>query len=110
MFFDMMYASKLYPGYNEIFSIRPTQIDVDDHLRHDLTPSERNCRFHDEMPNNMTLFKNYSMAGCQFECMLSIRQVFNLLSKTEQLRFFKKIGSFLHLGIMILKSNQGDTQ
>ena len=75
MFFDMMYASKLYPGYHEEFLIRPTHVDVDDHLKQDLRPSERNCRFHDEIPNNMTLFKNYSMAGCQFECMLLIRQV-----------------------------------
>ena len=73
MFFDMLSASKLYPGYHEIFSIRPTQVDVDENLRYDLTPTERNCRFHDEMPNNMTLFKNYSRAACQFECMLSIR-------------------------------------
>ena len=75
MFFDMLSASKVYPGYHKIFSVRPTQVDVDKPLRHDLTVKERHCRFHDEMPNNMTLFKNYSRAACQFECMLSIRLV-----------------------------------
>ena len=73
MFFDMLSASKLYSGYHKTFSIRPTQVVTDEHLRQDLSPSERNCRFHDEMPDNMTLFKNYSMAACQFECLLSIR-------------------------------------
>ena len=73
MFFDMTKASKLLPGHQTIFEIKPTKVITDKNLRHDLTPLQRNCRFSDEIPDNMTLFNNYSMAACKFECMLSIR-------------------------------------
>ena len=73
MFFNMLSAIKLLPGHHTIFSIKPTKIVADKNLEYDLTPLERNCRFQDEIPDNMTLFTNYSMAACQFECMISIR-------------------------------------
>ena len=73
IFFDMFSATKLLPGHHTTFSIKPTKIVADESLRDTLSPLQRNCRFEDEMPNNMTLFTNYSMAACQFECMISIR-------------------------------------
>ena len=73
MFFDMTFATKLMPGHHTTLQIKPTKVVTDQNLRFDLTPLQRNCRFFDELPDNMTLFNEYSMAACKFECMLLIR-------------------------------------
>ena len=73
MFFDMTNPIKLMTGHHNIFSTIPSKIVAEESLKNSLLPLDRHCRFHDEMPENMTLFSNYSMAACQFECMISIR-------------------------------------
>ena len=73
MFFDMTNAIPLLTGHLNIFSTTPSEIVAEESLRRSLLPLDRHCRFHDEMPENMTLFSNYSRAACQFECMISIR-------------------------------------
>ena len=65
--------TRIEPGFLNQFTIKPTEISANDNLKQTLTPLERNCRFKDEMPSNMTLFQHYSMAACQFECMVTIR-------------------------------------
>ena len=73
MFFDMTNAIKLMIGHQNIFSTIPSEIVAEESLKNSVLPLDRHCRFHDEMPENMTLFSNYSMGACQFECMISIR-------------------------------------
>ena len=65
--------TRVEPGFVNQFTITPTEISSDANLKESLLPLERNCRFKDEIPNNMTLFKHYSMAACQFECMVAFR-------------------------------------
>ena len=64
---------KVNAGRHTTFSIRPLKVETDPNTRSGLTPLQRNCRFSDELPENMTLFTKYSMEGCKFECMISIR-------------------------------------
>ena len=70
-FFDMAEARKVNAGRHTTFSIKPFKVVTDETIG--LTTLQRNCRFHDEIPDNMTLFNNYSMAACKFECILMIR-------------------------------------
>ena len=74
-FFDMTEARKVNAGRHTTFSIKPLKVGTDANTRSGLTPLQRNCRFHDEIPENMTLFNSYSMAACTFECILTIRYV-----------------------------------
>ena len=69
----MNYIIEVVPGYINHITVKPTEIEANRDIRYELTPLERNCRFSDELPSNMTLFTNYSMEGCKFECMASIR-------------------------------------
>ena len=71
-FFDMNYMTEVVPGFTNYVTIKPTKIISSNDLKGHLSPLERSCRFSDEIPNNMTLFKGYSKAACQFECMISI--------------------------------------
>ena len=69
-YFDSSHAPTIIrPGYKTIITIKPTQVISDKSLKRELTPLQRNCRFSNELPENMTLFSSYSMAGCRFECM-----------------------------------------
>ena len=68
----MNYMTEVVPGFTNYFTIKPTQTVSSNDLKGHLSPLQRSCRFNDEIPNNMTLFKNYSKAACQFECMISI--------------------------------------
>ena len=61
---------ELVPGFVNEFTIKATRTLASVTIR-DVSPLCRNCRFDNEMPENMTLFTNYSMSACQFECMLS---------------------------------------
>ena len=72
-FFDMTEARKVNAGRHTTFSIKPFKVATDEDIG--LTPLQRNCRFHDEIPDNMTLFNGYSMAACKFECVLTIRYI-----------------------------------
>ena len=74
-FFDMTEARKVNAGRHTTFSIKPLKVGTDANTKSGLTPLQRNCRFHDEIPENMTLFNSYSMAACKFECILTIRYV-----------------------------------
>ena len=71
-FFDMRFMTEVIPGFVNSFTIKPTKIIATNDIR-DLSPLERKCRFDDEKPDNMTLFKKYSNAACKFECMVSMR-------------------------------------
>ena len=67
--FDMMSASsEILKGYKTIITVKPTLFNSDDNLQH-LALKVRKCRFEKEIPENMTLFKNYSYSSCKFECM-----------------------------------------
>ena len=65
--------TEVVPGYINYVTIKPTEIVGSNDIKEKLTPLQRNCRFSDELPENMTLFTKYSMEGCKFECMISIR-------------------------------------
>ena len=68
----MSFTTELVPGYINSVTVKPTET-VSSQAIKELSPLERNCRFNDEMPSNMTLFKNYSKAACKFECMIAYR-------------------------------------
>ena len=70
-FFDVNFMTELVPGYINEITIKPTKTDASKDIE-DVSPLRRNCRFSHELPKNMTLFKNYSMAACQFECMINV--------------------------------------
>ena len=72
-FFDMKYMTEVVPGFINDFTIKATETVADIGIKSNLSPLERNCRFNDELPENMTIFKKYSQAACKFECMVSIR-------------------------------------
>ena len=74
-------ARKVNAGRHTTFSIRPLEVVTDTTIG--LTPLQRNCRFHDEIPDNMTLFNSYSMAACKFECMLTIRYICDFFLKIK---------------------------
>ena len=52
-----------------VLTIKPVRVVSDENVKTSVEPLSRNCRFNDEIPENMTLFKSYSMVGCRFECM-----------------------------------------
>ena len=70
-FFDMSVAPTIVPqGYKTIITVKPTSVVSDKpDLETSLEPKERRCRFGYEIPQNMSLFSEYTMAGCRFECM-----------------------------------------
>ena len=65
--------TELVPGFINYFTVKPIATIADNDMKDKLSPHQRNCRFSDEMPPNMTLFKNYSKAACIFECLIMIR-------------------------------------
>ena len=69
----MRYMIELVPGYTNEITVKPTKTLADSSIENSLTPQQRQCRFGNEMPDNMTLFKHYSKAACDFECRVSIR-------------------------------------
>ena len=48
-------------GFTTIINVKPTSFVTDIALKNKLDPSRRNCRFDDEMPQNMSLFQKYSI-------------------------------------------------
>ena len=72
-FFDMSQMTELMPGHTNYFIVKAIATIADEGIKEKLSPHQRNCRFSDEMPPNMTLFKNYSKAACMFECLIMIR-------------------------------------
>ena len=64
---------ELVPGYTNEITVKPTKTIADSSIKNSLTPQQRQCRFSDEIPDNMTLFKHYSKAACDFECRITIR-------------------------------------
>ena len=59
-------------GFKALLKVKPLQVVSDEDIR-GLTISDRNCRFDDELPEDMVLFQKYSPTGCRFECMFQFR-------------------------------------
>ena len=55
-------------GYISTFLITPSQIVTSEHTKH-FSREKRQCQFRHEY-NEMELFKEYSEANCNFECLL----------------------------------------
>ena len=74
--FDMISTPTLLSkGYKTLITVKPIEVHTDPILEFNLDPERRKCRFKNEIPDNMTLFNNYSMAGCLFECRIKYRYV-----------------------------------
>ena len=57
-------------GYRTIIKASISSItETDPNLEHGMTIEERRCRFPHEVPENMTLFKEYTLQACVFDCM-----------------------------------------
>ena len=69
----MSYMTELMPGHTNYLTVKPIATIADSGIKEKLSPNQSNCRFGDEVPSNMTLFKNYSKAACMFECLVMIR-------------------------------------
>ena len=59
-------------GYKTTISVHPTSIISEEGIR-SLSIEKRNCRFEDEVPDEMNLFKKYTPSACRFQCMLDFR-------------------------------------
>ena len=69
-FFDMISSPiVLRQGYKTVITVKPAFVDSDTNLLEAVKPVDRKCRYDVEVPENMTMFKKYSMAACKFECM-----------------------------------------
>lgn len=68
-FFDMTSTPTLLSkGYKTLITVKPIEVHTHPSLELALDPERRRCRFKNEVPDNMTLFNEYSMAGCSYEC------------------------------------------
>ena len=59
-------------GFKTLIKVQPS-VTISDNGIKDLTIEDRQCRFQDEIPEDMTLFQKYSPAACRFECMYHFR-------------------------------------
>ena len=55
-------------GSKVLIKVKPVGLKSNEDLR-GLSLTERKCRFGDEVPDEMILFKNYSRQSCMFDCM-----------------------------------------
>ncbi len=62
---------KLEPGYTLRYTVHPTEVEASENLR-DIDIEDRGCRLAHETDGIMEIFKEYSQADCQFECMLKM--------------------------------------
>ena len=60
------------PGAEIVIRVQPSQLVFDDNVK-SVSIDQRKCRFKDEVPSNMTLFKVYSRKACLFNCMHDFR-------------------------------------
>ena len=68
-FFDMTSTPTLLSkGHKTLITVKPIEVHTHPSLKLALDPERRRCRFRNEVPDNMTLFNEYSMAGCFYEC------------------------------------------
>ena len=70
--FNAFFMKELVPGFVNEFTIKPTKTKANRNIKN-VSPLHRNCRFDDELPEDMVLFQKYSPTGCRFECMFQFR-------------------------------------
>ncbi len=62
-------AKLIKPGYKLEYNVYPTEVVATERLS-DISQEKRRCLFTDEKSGYVEMFKEYSQAACQFECML----------------------------------------
>ena len=72
---DMAYDAEVQSGYKTIIKVYPSVMKMDPELKTKIQIEKRNCRFSDEIPENMTMFTTYSASACKFDCMMRYRYV-----------------------------------
>ena len=60
------------PGTEMLIRVQPVQLESEDGIRSEPI-EQRKCRFEDEVPKDMPLFKIYSRNACLFNCMYQFR-------------------------------------
>ena len=60
------------PGTEILIRVQPVQLESEDGIRSEPI-EQRKCRFEDEVPKDMPLFKIYSRNACLFNCMYQLR-------------------------------------
>ena len=55
-----------------VIRVEPIQLESDDSIR-SVSIEKRKCRFEDEVPEDMPMFKIYSRNACLFNCMYQFR-------------------------------------
>ena len=70
---DMGYDVEIQNGYINIIKMYPSVMKMDPELKTKIEIHKRNCRFSDEIPQNMTMFNQYSASACKFDCMMRYR-------------------------------------
>ena len=76
-------------GFKTLIKVQPSATVSDNGIK-DLSIEDRKCRFHDEMPKDMSLFQKYSPATCRFECMYHFRYsllVFSFSSPSKRYHY-----------------------
>ena len=73
-YFDVNFnPTKILMGHKTLIKVEPiTELVSNEDIRY-LDVDVRKCRFEDEVPENMVLFKKYSSSGCKFQCMFDFR-------------------------------------
>ena len=79
----MFGSIEIESGTKVELTIWPTVIKMDTKMKSLLSIEQRKCRFSDEIPENLTLFKAYSTSACSFDCMLKYRYYDNFINVYE---------------------------
>ena len=61
-------------GAETVIKVRPIQTKSDDDIK-SVDVDRRPCRFDDEVPDDMVLFKKYTKQACLFECLYKYRYI-----------------------------------
>ena len=61
-------------GYKTLIKVKPTSVISDENIK-SLDIDQRRCRFEEEVPEDMVLFKKYTPSACRFECVFKFRYI-----------------------------------
>ena len=75
----------IQPGTINVIRVKPSQLVSTDDIK-SVSIAARNCRFEDEIPENMTMFQSYLRKACLFDCMFQYR--YSVGQKSELSPYF----------------------
>ena len=73
----------IQPGTINVIRVKPSQLVSTDDIK-SVSIAARNCRFEDEIPENMTMFQSYLRKACLFDCMFQYLIVYYIQWRRSQ--------------------------